>query len=144
MAIVVRDRPMFDWPMVGMPERWRRWLSAEFDREGWLKLEEFQDGTTLVLRTEIPGIDPDKDVELSVTDSVLTIKAHREQKEETKDKHGFRSEFTYGEFTRSYRLPVGSTVDDVKATYTDGVLEVRVPMAAADIPATTKIPVTHI
>jgi HSP20 family protein len=143
MAIVVRDRPMIDWPMFGMPDRWRRWLSAELEHEGWLKVEEFRDGDMLVLRTEMPGIDPDKDVEISVTDGVLTFRVHREQKSETKEKRGFRTEFQYGEFSRSIQLPANASSDDVKATYTDGVLEVRVPMPPEGSPETVTVPVTR-
>ena len=58
----------------------------------------------------------------------MRIKAHREERQEEKEKGGYRTEFRYGSFSRTLRLPEGATADDVKATYTDGVLEVRVPI----------------
>jgi HSP20 family protein len=71
----------------------------------------------------MPGIDPDKDVELSIDDNVLTIRGER--REENKDKH--RHEFHYGAFSRTIPLPHDVKAEQVTATYVDGVLEVRVP-----------------
>jgi HSP20 family protein len=70
----------------------------------------------------VPGIDPDKDVKITIDNGLLTIKA--EWLEEKKE--GGRSEFWYGSFTRSTTLPTGADPDDVTATYGDGILEVRV------------------
>jgi HSP20 family protein len=91
--------------------------------------EEMQDGT-LVIRAELPGIDPDKDVAIMVTDDRLTIQAQRRSEETEKKEHSYRSEFRYGSLMRTVALPKGTTTDDVTATYTDGILEVRVPMPA--------------
>ena len=75
-----------------------------------------------VLRAELPGIDPDKDVDTTVRDGRLTIKAERTEKKETKG----RSEFSYGSFARSVTLPAGADEDDIKATYDKGILTVSV------------------
>src|SRR5579864_1168575 len=120
MALVRRERP--EWPEV-----FRRLFETDWDT-GYLRVEEFQDGDDLVVRAEMPGIDPDKDVEVSVSDGALHISAHREEKSETKSKDGYRSEFRYGSFARTLQLPAGMDEDTVKATYTDGVLEIRVPV----------------
>lgn len=93
-----------------------------------IRVEEFVDGKTLVVRAEIPGVDPDKDLEITVDDGYLRIRAERQEKEEHKDKGHFRSEFRYGSFSRSIPLPDGVKEDDIKATYSDGVLEVRTPL----------------
>lgn len=93
-----------------------------------IRVEEFVDGKTLVVRAEIPGVDPDKDVEITIDEGNLRIRAERQEKEEHKDKGQFRSEFRYGSFSRSIPLPEGVTDDQIKATYTDGVLEVRTPL----------------
>lgn len=77
-----------------------------------------------VLRAELPGVDPEKDVQLSVADGILTI--HFERREQTAAAK--RSEFRYGEFARSVRLPAGVDPEHVTAEYTDGVLEVMVPI----------------
>lgn len=144
MAITHRDRQLPDWPGFMFPERWRRFFDLESEQEGWLRVEEYRDGDILVLRAEVPGIDPDKDVEITVGDGVLRFQVHRQVKEERKGKAGYRSEFHYGELTRTVRLPDGVTGDDVKATYEDGILEVRVPVPSHAEAKVTTIPVTKI
>lgn len=79
------------------------------------------------LRAEIPGVDPAKDVEITVRDGVLTIKSERSEKKETNG----RSEFSYGSFSRSLTLPAGADEDAIKASYDKGILTVSVPMVEA-------------
>jgi HSP20 family protein len=142
MALVHRGGHVADWPPFGWPERWRRLFELEGGEE-WLRTEEFHDGDTLVVRAELPDIDPDKDVEVTVGGGMVTIHAHREEKSEHKEKRGYRSEFRYGEFEREIALPSGATEKDVKVTYKDGVLEVRVPCPEKVEATSTKIPVTR-
>ena len=59
-------------------------------------------------------------MEITTTDGVVRIHAHREQKFDHKEKRGYRSEFRYGEFERDIALPQGAVADDVKATYSKG------------------------
>ena len=87
-----------------------------------LRMEDYiQDGRYAV-RAELPGIDPDKQVEVSVSKGILTI--HAERHEETETKH--RSEFYYGVFSRHVQLPLGADEDDINATYDKGILEITV------------------
>lgn len=144
MAIVHRERQLPDWPGFMLPERWRRMFDLDPEQDGWLRLEEYEDEGTLVLRTEAPGLDPDKDVEITVSDGFLRVRARREVKAEQKNKKGYRSEFRYGELSRSMRLPEGVSGDDVKATYEDGILEVRIPVPIEKEPETKKISVTKV
>ncbi len=90
--------------------------------------DEMIDGHYL-LRAELPGIDPAKDVDITVRDGQLTIKAERTEKKEAKG----RSEFSYGSFVRSITLPAGANEEDIKATYDKGILtvDVAVPEQAA-------------
>lgn len=83
--------------------------------------DEIEDGH-YVVRAELPGIDPAKDVDITVCDGRLTIKAERSEKKESKG----RSEFSYGSFVRSVTLPAGANEDDIKATYDKGILTVSV------------------
>ncbi len=126
------------------PERWRR-MFEHFDADfgGWMRVEEFTDAGTLVVRAELADIDPDRDVEVTVTDGVLHIRAERTEKKEHTAKSGYRSEFRYGTFERDVLLPKGVTSDDVSASYTDGILEVRVPMPKVTTPEATKVAITH-
>jgi HSP20 family protein len=140
MALVHRDRHVVDWPGFGFPERWRRLL--DFDgEEAWIKTEEFHDGDTLVVRAELPGIDPEKDIDITISGGVVHLQAHREQKEEHQDKRGYRSEFRYGDFSRDIALPGGTASEDVTASYANGILEVRVPCPEKAEPAPHKVPV---
>jgi len=93
-----------------------------------IRVEEMVDGNTLVVRAELPGIDPEQDVEVTVADGVLTIRGERQEKKEHKEKDSYRSEFRYGSFIRRLPLPGGVQQADVKASYKDGVLEVRAPL----------------
>ena len=83
--------------------------------------DEIEDGH-YVVRAEMPGIDPAKDVDITVHDGQLTIKAERSEKKESKG----RSEFSYGSFTRTVSLPAGADEDDIKASYDKGILTVSV------------------
>jgi HSP20 family protein len=141
MALQHRHGHVVDRPTLAWPDRWRRLLELDND-QGWLRVEEFHDGDTLVVRAELPDVDPDKDVEITTSDGAVRIFAHREQKAEKTEKRGYRSEFRYGEFERQIALPPGATPDDVKATYSDGILEVRIPCPEKAQPAPTKVPVT--
>lgn len=123
------------------PELWRRFFEPDFT-SAWMRVEEFVDGDALVVRAELPGIDPDKDVELTVTEGMLHVRAEREEKSEHKTKQGYRSEFHYGAFERSLPLPAGTKEEDVSASYRDGILEIRVPMREEKT-ATTRVQITR-
>jgi HSP20 family molecular chaperone IbpA len=86
--------------------------------------DEIVDGRYEV-RAEIPGVDPAKDVDITVRDGQLTIKAERSEKKEFDG----RSEFSYGSFTRTVSLPAGADEDDIKATYDKGILIVSVAVS---------------
>ncbi len=78
------------------------------------------------VRAEIPGVDPAKEVDITVHEGRLTIKAERTEKSESKG----RSEFSYGSFVRTVTLPQGADEDDIKATYDNGILTVSVGVSA--------------
>jgi HSP20 family protein len=121
------------WAPSDVLEPIRRFLEGDLTMPS-MRVEQFMDGNALVVRAELPGIDPEKDVDVSVADGMLHIKAEREEKSEHKGKSGYRSEFRYGSLSRSVSLPPGAREEDVTASYKDGVLEVRAP-AAEQAPA---------
>jgi HSP20 family protein len=121
------------------------WLEAEppvlmgmrgFGLAPYIRIEDFVEDGTYVLRAEMPGIDPEKDVEVEVIDDVLTIRGERREEDRERNRH----EFHYGSFERSLRLPRGTKAEAVKASYADGVLELRIP-ADVEEPQSTRIPV---
>lgn len=108
-----------------------------------IRVEEFHENSTVVVRAELPGVDPDKDIEITVTDGALQIRAHREERHQEEQEGRYRSEFRYGSFMRRVPLPQGASDADVKATYHDGILEVRIPVEEETGPSPTTVPVTR-
>ena len=79
-----------------------------------------------LVKAELPGISK-KEIDISLTDGVLTIKGEKKQeKKEEKENYHF-IETRYGSFSRSLRLPDDASAEKVDATYTDGVLTVSIP-----------------
>ena len=111
------------WPEAGPFGEFFRAVRGE-----GIRVEEYVDNGTLVVRAELPGIDPDKDVTLTVSNGMLRMKAERQESKKSETAAGYRSEFHYGTLTRVMPLPTGVSEKDIKATYADGVLEVRLPL----------------
>ena len=114
------------WPR-GLMDLWSGWPFEAMAPFRDIKVEEFLDGNELVVRAELPGVDPDRDIDVSVDNGVLTISAERRESSREKVDRGFHSEFRYGSFVRQVRLPAGTSPEVVSATYRDGVLEIRMP-----------------
>jgi HSP20 family protein len=101
-------------------------------------LESFIDNGKLMIRADLPGVDP-KDVEITVTGDTLTLRGKREERSEEKGRNYLHREVTYGSFERSMRLPAGVKADQVKAAYRNGVLELSVPVPTEAAPR--KVPI---
>ena len=103
----------------------------------------------LMIRVELPGINPATDVTVSVEDGYLVIRGERKQEGELKEEAYYRLETAYGTFERFIPLPEGFEEGEIRAAYEDGVLEVVVPAAAKalepskprSIPIKTALPV---
>ena len=80
----------------------------------------------VTLRFDVPGSDPDS-IEVTVDRGVLTVSVKR-QEERTENDKFFVRERSFGTFTRRLRLSENLNADAVEATYTNGVLEVRIPV----------------
>lgn len=135
----------------GLPDLFELWNRPGFGMSGrlgrlvdepQLKVEEYREDGTLVIKADLPGIDPDKDVEMTVTDGVLHLRAERREEKETSERDYRRTEIRYGAFSRTLPLPPGAVESDVKASYKDGVLEVRVPVKP-ELTAPKAIPITR-
>jgi HSP20 family molecular chaperone IbpA len=123
----------FDW-LAGFPSVLN--LRPIFDSH-LIKVEDEREDGRYIVRAEIPGVDPDKDVSVTVRDGLLTIKAERTESSESKG----RSEFSYGSFLRSVSLPPGAQEDDIVAGYDKGILTVTVPISENIAPAEKQIKV---
>ena len=78
------------------------------------------------MKAELPGIDKEN-IEVNLTDHTLTIKGEKKKEEEVKEENYYRCERSYGSFLRSVELPKDVHADKVKASFKNGILEVRVP-----------------
>ena len=94
--------------------------------------EVFSKDNHLVYRVALPGIDQ-KDIDLSVENNVLKIKAERKQPSEVKENDWYAKSFRYGRFEQSWTLPDAVNPDEVSAEFKNGLLEIRVPRAKAVI-----------
>ncbi|MGD9997022.1 MAG: Hsp20/alpha crystallin family protein [Ilumatobacteraceae bacterium] len=124
--------------------RWFDWfepaeMTSLFDNfrslEDRIRVEEEMVDDQLVIRAELPGVDPDKDIDITLDDDMLTIAAERRKEESSTTDGTFRSEFRYGSFRRSMRLPHETDASAITASYRDGILEVKVP-----VPKTERTP----
>lgn len=124
-----------DWFEDILPEAMRRPMFA---------IEEFYEGDTMVVRAELPGIDPDRDVVIELLEGALVISAEKSESHEHNSDHVHRSEFRYGSLTRSVPVPKGVDERSVSATYKDGILEVRMAVPApTSADATRRIPINR-
>jgi HSP20 family protein len=85
-----------------------------------------EDKDDVVAKVELPGIGKD-DIDVQLTERTLTIKGEKKKEEEVDEENYYRSERSYGGFSRTVELPSEVQSDKAKASFKEGVLEVRVP-----------------
>ena len=90
----------------------------------------FEEGDEMVVKADIPGISKE-DLSVSITENTLTISGEKKQEEKVEKKDFHRVERSYGSFCRNFRLPDNVNGDKAKASFNDGVLEVRIPKSKA-------------
>lgn len=135
------DQMLDDWAKA-LPFRRPTLFGQELATEDVIRVDEYREDGDLVIRAELPGIDPDEDVELTVSDSMLRIEAERREEEKVEEKGYVRHEIRSGTFTRSLPLPEGVSEADVTASYKDGILEIRVPAPALEPAPAKKIAIS--
>lgn len=123
-TVSIRRQPMSLFPefselLAGFPSM--AGLRPVYDARVMRLEDELKDGR-YVVRAEMPGVDPTKDVDITVRDGQLTIKAERTEKQDFEG----RSEFSYGSFVRTVSLPAGADEESIEATYNQGILTVSV------------------
>lgn len=96
-----------------------RWMPA---------CDAFSRDEDLVVQFDLPGIDPEKDVQVMLQDGVLCITGERRETSGGEDGY-YRRESHYGAFERGFALPEGATGEGITASYRDGMLEIVVPQA---------------
>ena len=89
-------------------------------------IESYTKDGKIVFRAELPGVDA-KDLDVSISDRELIIKGERKEEKDTKKENYVYREIAYGTFERHFALPEGVKTDELKAKFTNGILEVTVP-----------------
>lgn len=103
------------------------------------RIEDYTEDGKYMIRAELPDLDPEKDIEVTVQPRMLTI--HAEHHEETKqDRH---SEFRYGSLTRTVTLPESAEPEKITASYDKGILKVIVPVPEEAKTAGRRVTVEH-
>jgi HSP20 family protein len=99
----------------------------------------------LIVSTELPGMDPERDIEITLEDDFLTIKGEKTEEKEISEEDRHLRERRFGKFVRRVPVPSGVTTDDIVADYAKGILTVRVtvpeegePMEPQKIPVSSK------
>jgi HSP20 family protein len=103
-----------------------------------IRIEDYTEDGHYVVRAEIAGIDPEKELEVAAGAGYLSIRAERSSHVEGKH----RSEFRYGAFSRTVALPAGADPGDVSAEYAGGILTIKVALKSEHQEGLTKIPVS--
>jgi len=121
------DRMMEDF----IGRRGRPWWPENWFRRGEMDLgapalDVFEDKDDVVVKAELPGMDKEN-IEVNLTDHMLTIKGEKKKEAEVKEENYYRSERSYGSFVRNIELPKAVHADKVKASFKNGILEVRAP-----------------
>lgn len=115
--------PSTRWERYGRPHHEAGVSASEAGEERLLPVEEVHESGALLVRVEVPGVDPDRDVTFSVSDCVLHITVRRR----LSAKGIYRSEFRYGELSRDLTLTAGIEADAITAGYEAGIIELRIP-----------------
>ena len=134
--IVSRTDEFEHWLDRLMDDMWRRPFPGLFGRERWLpirplsirmpSLDVYEEKDAVVVKAELPGMKKE-DVEVNLAGENLTIKGEKKEDKEVKEDDYYRRERSYGSFLRTVALPCEVKSDEIKASFKDGVLEVRMP-----------------
>ena len=101
-------------------------------------IEMFETDQDVVVRAALPNIDP-KQIDITVTGDAITLKGESKHEEEHTGRNYVRREFRHGSFSRTLPLPTEVKSAEAKATYKDGVLEVRIPKSERVTPRAVKV-----
>lgn len=97
-------------------------------RSWGLSVDVLENDDAVMVKASVPGIDP-KDLEITMSDNVLTIKGERKEEQEIDEEQYHLRERRYGSFSRSVALPVKVNEDAIEATCENGVLTINIPKA---------------
>lgn len=132
--------PLFDldkdWRFFDFPRMAREMTGLEFRPS----IDVVREKEDLVVTAELPGIEPD-DIDVSLDNGILTIKGEKSERKEISEDDRYMRERSYGRFLRRITLPEGIEADTMKATYDNGVLNIRVAVPEEKVDEPRHIPV---
>jgi HSP20 family protein len=105
------------------PTRW----SGGDDEITTPALDVYEEKDEIVVKAELPGLEK-SDIQVNISDSHMTLKGEKKKEEKVEGENYYRRERSYGAFLRSVELPTGVQADKVKASFKNGILEIRLPM----------------
>jgi HSP20 family protein len=114
-------RPFMPW----WPERWLRTEPMEVNAPS---VDVYVEKDDIVIKAELPGMEKD-DIQVNLSNHTLTLKGEKKREEKIKEENYFCSERAYGSFSRTLELPGDVQGEKVKASFKNGVLEIRLPVA---------------
>lgn len=117
-------RTLFDTTF-GMPSIWS-WPVSNGQELNNLPLDIYDEGDNLVVEAMVPGVQPD-DVDVSLQDDVLSIKAETKRSTETKQSDYYLAERRYGMLHRTLRLPADLDSDRAAASFKNGIMKITIP-----------------
>ena len=121
------DRMMDNFFARRMRPWWpERWLGMRHEEIVAPTLDVYEEKDDLVVKAELPGMDKDQ-IEVQISGSELILKGEKNKEEKIEDKNYYRCERSYGAFRRAVELPVDVQADKIKASFKNGILEVRLP-----------------
>ncbi len=129
--VLQRWYPIYDLRRMhaAMNRRWREFGPAHVEdgnRRWAIPIDVVEEGDELLVRASLPGVNPDE-IDVTIEDRVLTIKAETNVEAESKDGGHFLRERRTGSFRRSLRLPESADTEKAKTLYDNGVLTVALP-----------------
>lgn len=124
----VVDRFFENFPRMTLPNLLGRepWWPMRELHLGMPVVDVYEEKDHVVVKAELPGMTRD-DIEVTLTGSTLALKGEKKKEEEVKERDFYRCERSYGSFSRVITLPAEVKPEEVKATFNNGVLEVRLP-----------------
>ncbi|NVN92674.1 MAG: Hsp20/alpha crystallin family protein [Desulfuromonadales bacterium] len=149
-----RDLQSYTSPFEDMERLFDDFLHRRFFAPSWVprlkfpeltdvstSIDMFEEGGELIIKAEMPGLKKDE-ISIDFSGDVITISGEKKAEEKTERKDFYRVERSFGSFNRKIRLPVEIQVDKAQASYTDGLLEIRMPKSETEKEKVRKIEVT--
>ncbi|GEN34347.1 Hsp20/alpha crystallin family protein [Aneurinibacillus danicus] len=108
-------------------------LATGFNQNfGALRVDVYETENEVVATCDIPGLEKKEDVDISIDNNILSVSGTVNRINEVKEEHMHRQERFVGRFQRSISLPSRVSSEGVKATYKNGILEIRMPKLKDD------------